>query len=137
MEAGAVGKGGEIFVLDMGEPVKIVYLAEQMIRLTGKIPGEDVDIVFTGLRPGEKLFEELFYENEPLVATAYDKIKLVQAPASGLDNLGDLIKEFQHACDNYDNARVGELLWSLIPQHKVQVDRGLVSNVIPLPTVAK
>lgn len=137
MEAGAVGKGGEIFVLDMGEPVKIVYLAEQMIRLTGKIPGQDVDIVFTGLRPGEKLFEELFYDNEPLVATAYDKIKLVQAPGRGLDNLDNLINEFQYACDTYDNARVGELLWSLIPQHKIQADQDLGSNVIPLTMVVK
>jgi len=137
MEAGAVGKGGEIFVLDMGEPVKISYLAEQMIRLAGKVPGEDVDIVFTGLRPGEKLYEELFYDDEPLVATSYDKIKLVQAPTKGLDNIDNLIREFQNACDAYDNARVSELLWSLIPQHKVQLDRSSESNVIPLPVVAK
>ena len=137
MEAGAVGKGGEIFVLDMGESVKIVYLAEQMIRLTGKVPGEDVDIVFTGLRPGEKLYEELFYDNETLIATAYDKIRLVQAPTKGLDNIDNLIKEFRSACDTYDNARVNELLWRLIPQHKVPVDRVSESNVIPLPTLAK
>jgi len=137
MEAGTVGKGGEIFVLDMGEPVKISYLAEQMIRLAGKVPGEDVDIAFTGLRPGEKLYEELFYDDESLVATSYDKIKLVQAPTKGLDNIDNLIREFQNACDAYDNARVSELLWSLIPQHKVQLDRSSESNVIPLPVVAK
>ncbi|MBL1294202.1 MAG: polysaccharide biosynthesis protein, partial [Thiotrichales bacterium] len=137
MEAGAVGKGGEIFVLDMGEPVKITYLAEQMIRLAGKVPGEDVDIVFTGLRPGEKLYEELFYDNEPLVATNYDKIKLVQAPAKGLENLDHLISEFRDACDAYDNKRVNELLWNLIPQHKTQHDQSLGSNVIPISKVVK
>lgn len=137
MEAGAVGKGGEIFVLDMGEPVKISYLADQMIRLAGKIPGEDVDIVFTGLRPGEKLYEELFYDDEPLVSTDYDKIKLVQAPAKGLDDLDNLINEFRDACDVYDNKRVNELLWNLIPQHKVQHDQITVSNVIPMSKAVK
>ena len=137
MEAGAVGKGGEIFVLDMGEPVKISYLADQMIRLAGKIPGEDVDIVFTGLRPGEKLYEELFYDDEPLVATDYDKIKLVQAPTKGLDDLDNLINEFRDACDVYDNKRVNELLWNLIPQHKVQHDQITVSNVIPMSKAVK
>lgn len=137
MEAGSVGKGGEIFVLDMGEPVKISYLAEQMIRLAGKIPGEDVDITYTGLRPGEKLYEELFYDDEPLVATAYDKIKLVQAPAKGLDALDELINKFRQACDAYDHKRVNELLWGLVPQHKITPDLGPRSNVIPIQKVVK
>ncbi len=137
MEAGSVGKGGEIFVLDMGEPIKISYLAEQMIRLAGKVPGEEVDIVFTGLRPGEKLYEELFYDDEPLVATDYDKISLVQAPTKGLQNIDSLIQEFSEACDTYDSKRVKELLWSLIPRHKVTRDSNRESNVIPMPKVAK
>jgi FlaA1/EpsC-like NDP-sugar epimerase len=64
MQAAVIGQGGEIFVLDMGEPVKIRYLAEQMIRLAGREPGRDVAIEYTGLRPGEKLFEELFYRQD-------------------------------------------------------------------------
>ena len=59
LQAGAMGEGGEIFILDMGEPVRILDLAEEMITLTGLRPYDDIDIVFTGLRPGEKLFEEL------------------------------------------------------------------------------
>lgn len=137
MEAGSVGKGGEIFVLDMGEPIKICYLAEQMIRLAGKVPGEDVDIVFTGLRPGEKLYEELFYDDEPLISTDHDKISLVQAPARDLQNIDSLIQEFNEACDAYDSKRVNELLWSLIPQHKVTRESSRESNVIPMPKVAK
>lgn len=74
LQAGALGEGGEIFVLDMGEPVKIVDLAEKMIRLSGKKIEEDIHIAFTGLRPGEKMFEELFYQGEPLQQTKVQKV---------------------------------------------------------------
>ncbi len=69
LQAGAYAKGGEIFVLDMGEPVKILILAENLIRLSGYIPYEDIDIVFTGLRQGEKLYEELLMEEEGMQST--------------------------------------------------------------------
>src|SRR5699024_4686572 len=78
LQAGVLGRGGEVFVLDMGEPVRIGFLAEQLIRLAGKEPGRDVEIVYTGLRPGEKLFEELFHENESYATTAHEKIFLSQ-----------------------------------------------------------
>ncbi len=74
LEAGAMAHGGEIFVLDMGAPVKITTLAENLIRMYGKIPYKDVPIVFTGLRPGEKLFEELLMDEEGLKSTANEKI---------------------------------------------------------------
>ena len=74
LEAGAMAKGGEIFVLDMGAPVKITTLAENLIRMYGKVPYKDVPIVFTGLRPGEKLFEELLMDEEGLVSTDNKKI---------------------------------------------------------------
>jgi len=64
LQAAVLGAGGEIFVLDMGQPIKIRYLAEQLIRLAGKIPGKDIEIVYTGLRPGEKLHETLYSASE-------------------------------------------------------------------------
>src|SRR5262249_10861925 len=74
MQAGAMGRGGEIFVLDMGEPVKIVELARDLIRLSGMNPDRDIEIVFTGVRPGEKLFEELAVDEENVDKTKHPKI---------------------------------------------------------------
>lgn len=79
LQAGAMGTGGEIFVLDMGEPLRIKHLAEQMVRLSGLEPDRDVKIQYTGLRPGEKLFEELFHENEGLRGTGHAKLLLADA----------------------------------------------------------
>jgi len=78
IQAGALAKGGEIFVLDMGEPVKILDLARDMIRLSGLEPGVDIKIEFTGLRPGEKLYEEIMLNEEGLTATKYKKIYIAK-----------------------------------------------------------
>ena len=73
LQAASMAHGGEIFVLDMGEPVKIVTLAENLIRMYGKVPYQDVEIKFTGLRPGEKLYEELLMNEEGLPSQAQPK----------------------------------------------------------------
>jgi FlaA1/EpsC-like NDP-sugar epimerase len=77
LQAACMGRGGDIYLLDMGEPVPIVELAEELIRLSGLEPYEDIDIVFTGLRPGEKLYEELLIAGENVLATAHEKIKVL------------------------------------------------------------
>ncbi len=120
MQAETVGVGGEVFVLDMGEPVRITYLAEQMIRLSGKQPGKDIAIEFVGLRPGEKLFEELFHGEEALVETGYDKLRLAKARIYDHDLWAKQIEALGVACRQPDQKLLLELLKSLVPEFAAQ-----------------
>ena len=133
MQAAVIGEGGEIFVLDMGEPVKISYLAEQMIRLSGKVPGEDIQIVYTGLRPGEKLYEELFYDQEDHMPTSHDKILLARSFECDWESLNNDIRALEEACESYDDARLHELLDKLVPQQTAQ--QNMNNNVINLDRI--
>ncbi len=116
LQASVIGKGGEIFVLDMGEPVKIAYLAEQLIRLSGKKLGEDIKIVYTGLRPGEKLYEELFHDAEKLAETGYPKIMLAHCRQVDKEVLEQVLGAMQVACDESDDKSLRELLARLVPE---------------------
>jgi FlaA1/EpsC-like NDP-sugar epimerase len=120
MQAAVIGDGGEVFVLDMGEPVKIRYLAEQMIRLSGREPGREVQIQYVGLRPGEKLFEELFYDAEDLVATSHPKIRVAQgADAVLADRPGVCtvwLDDLRQAVEQQQTERLRDLLAELIPE---------------------
>ena len=118
MQAETVGEGGEVFVLDMGEPVKIVYLAEQMIRLSGKVPGEDISIEFVGLRPGEKLYEELFHDEEQLMETGFSKLSLAKARIYDNDTWFETINELTVACQDQNHSRTLSLLKDLVPEFK-------------------
>lgn len=116
LQAMANGSGGEIFVLDMGEPIKIMYLAEQIIRLAGKIPGKDVHIKFIGLRPGEKLFEELFHASEQLVPTEHEKLFKARFRQINWDDLAQTMAHIQQACQNNQKKRLLALLKMLVPE---------------------
>lgn len=116
LQAGVLGRGGEVFVLDMGEPVRIGFLAEQLIRLAGKEPGRDIEIVYTGLRPGEKLFEELFHEDESYATTAHEKIFLSQGASQGLDGIDDKLRRAEAAVMRYDNNELRSILLELVPE---------------------
>lgn len=119
-QAAVLGQGGEIFVLDMGEPVLIRYLAEQMIRLAGKEPERDISIVYTGLREGEKLFEELFHEHEAYASTAHSKIFLAQHRATQADRLAALLKKAQQAVFAYDEPELLRIISELVPEFSSQ-----------------
>ena len=134
MQAAFLGQGGEIFVLDMGEPIKIRYLAEQMIKLAGKTVEQDIKIIYTGLRPGEKLYEECFYSDETLQSTVHSKILRAQSQRHHF-------LEMQDACNQirllYDNAETQDedfvrLLKKLVPEYQDNQDRdkGNVAYVV-------
>jgi FlaA1/EpsC-like NDP-sugar epimerase len=116
MQSAVLGSGGEIYVLDMGEPVKITYLAEQLIRLSGKEPGKDIQIVYTGLRPGEKLFEELFHELEPYEQTKHEKIFLAHPRESNWEGLSSDLRDADLAVRQYDTIKLQNILLRLVPE---------------------
>ena len=93
LEAGVMGKGGEIYIFDMGSPVKIVNLARKMIRLAGYLPEVDIKIEYTGLRPGEKLYEELLNHKEKTTKTHNEKIMVATVQEFDFDNIAPLIDE--------------------------------------------
>lgn len=122
LEAGAMAKGGEIFVLDMGAPVKITTLAENLIRMYGKVPYKDVKIVFTGLRPGEKLFEELLMNEEGLESTANKKIFIGNQIDINAEEMLAKLQTLRKAAEENDRNKTVELLSNLVPTFNHQVN---------------
>jgi FlaA1/EpsC-like NDP-sugar epimerase len=122
LQAGALGSGGEIFILDMGEPVKIVDLAEDMIRLSGLVPYEDIDIVYTGARRGEKLFEELEINGENLVTTHHPKIFIGKIATYSESQVSDILSALRTAVDQNDPNQIRTLFNSFLPEASVSAD---------------
>ncbi|MBT4933449.1 MAG: polysaccharide biosynthesis protein [Rhodospirillaceae bacterium] len=118
MEDGEHLHDGKIFVLDMGEPVLIMDLARQMIRLAGLVPDEDIDIKITGLRPGEKLFEEMFHGGEPLVETGQSGILLAAPRAADAAMIALAIENLTAAARDNDTTRVMTLIGDLVPEYQ-------------------
>lgn len=114
---------GKIFVLDMGEPIKILDLAHQMIVLAGLQPNEDIKIIYTGLRPGEKLYEELFYGDEALIKTKIEGIMLASPRSSDFGILNKTINELHEKCQIYDKESVIASLKHLVPEYQGRVDQ--------------
>jgi FlaA1/EpsC-like NDP-sugar epimerase len=142
LQAGALGKGAEIFILEMGTPVKIADMARDLIRLSGKKPGQDIEIRFTKMRPGEKLYEELISEGEGIVQTEHEKILVLRAhgaerrgqSAEGSDAsmwngygdqegyrtwLMDQLKELYALAEKYDGCAIKRKLKEIVPEYEI------------------
>ena len=122
LQAGALGTGGEIFILDMGEPVKILDLAEDMIRLSGLTPYEDIDIVFTGVRKGEKLFEELEITGENLEKTHHPKIFIGKIAAYPNEQVDRIVRSFSDAVEDADEHQIRSLFNEFLPEATITID---------------
>ncbi|MFC5871287.1 NDP-sugar epimerase, includes UDP-GlcNAc-inverting 4,6-dehydratase FlaA1 and capsular polysaccharide biosynthesis protein EpsC [Chryseobacterium arachidis] len=118
LQAGTMGKGGEIFVFDMGEPVKILDLAKRMIKLSGFEPNIDIKIIYTGLRPGEKLYEELLSDGAKTLPTHNEKIMISKDPSTEFNEINLLINLVTKASIRRDKVEVVKLLKTIVPEFK-------------------
>ncbi len=118
LEASTLGKGGEIFCFDMGAPVKIADLAKNMIRLAGFQPGKDIEIVYTGLRPGEKLYEELLNQKELTLPTANEKIMVANVRENDYDSMSKLIDELIHSAQKGLTFPSVKMMKQIVPEFK-------------------
>lgn len=122
LQAGALGTGGEIFILDMGEPIKILDLAEDMIRLSGLQPYEDIDIIFTGIRKGEKLFEELEITGESLLKTKHPKIFIGKIAAYSPEEVAQIVGSFRQALSENDREKIRNLFNHFLPEANISME---------------
>jgi FlaA1/EpsC-like NDP-sugar epimerase len=118
LQAGAMGEGGEIFILEMGTPVKIVDMARDLIRLSGFEPDQDIKIEFVGLRPGEKLFEELITEGEGIVPTSHERIMVLRGRPCDLSHLNGLIDEIAALAYQQDSAAIKSKLQEMVEDYR-------------------
>jgi FlaA1/EpsC-like NDP-sugar epimerase len=123
LEAGTMGKGGEIFIFDMGKPVKIIDLARKMILLSGMQPGKDIEIVFSGLREGEKLYEELLNQSEDTIPTHHEKILIGKVEPYAYDEINRYIELFFDLVHDKNELKMVALMKELIPEFKSNYSR--------------
>ena len=118
LQAGSMGNGGEIFILDMGVPIKIADMAKDLIRLSGFEPNEDIDIKFVGLRPGEKLYEELITEGEGIVNTSHEKIMVLKGAPCELNILNGRMERMKRLMEMQDSDGIRAALKEILPEYK-------------------
>ena len=118
IQAAAAGNGGETFVLDMGNQVKIVDLAENLIRLSGFVPYKEIKIKFTGLRPGEKLYEELFDESEKAISTSREKLRIASTTCPSIEDINEVISKLKYCVKHNQADQVIPILQELVHNFK-------------------
>ena len=121
MQAGAIGQGGEIFVLDMGSQVRILDLAHELIRRNGLVPGEDIDVSFSGIRPGEKLYEELANDDDQTRPTAHAKIRVWQLPRASAEQVGKGLETLWGAAVGGNAGEAVTALAECVPEYRVEM----------------
>jgi FlaA1/EpsC-like NDP-sugar epimerase len=129
LEAGTMGKGGEVFIFDMGKSVRILDLAKKMIWLSGLEPGKDIDIVFTGLREGEKLYEELLTKQENTLPTHHDKIMIARVQEHKYVEFNKYIELFYDLIDDKNELKMVALMKELVPEYKSNYSRYEVLDI--------
>ncbi len=117
LEAGSLGQGGEVFMFDMGKSVKIIDLAKKMIKLSGLELGKDIQIVFTGLRPGEKLYEELIYKDENHLPTPHKKIMIAKVNSYNENEIQIRLNDLWRALESFDNYQIVKQLKKIVPEY--------------------
>ncbi len=136
LQAGAMGRGGEVFILKMGDPIKIKDLAYRLIELAGLRPEIDIKIEYSGLRLGEKLYEELLTEIEGTVTTRHEKILVIDKEESYNSDLIDKIKELQDQIFNFTNAQIRFILKSHVPEYQPQKEIMMIQKKSQLITAS-
>lgn len=131
MQAGAMGQGGEIFILDMGTPIKIADMARDLIRLSGFEPDVDIPIRFVGLRPGEKLYEELITKGEGIVPTHHEKILVLKGTVCDLGLLNGDIDRLVALADEQDGEGIKRMLKRIVPEYTPDDNEAGVGDGIP------
>ena len=131
LQAASFAHGGEIFVLDMGDPVRIYDMAKNLIRLSGLQPGKDIDIVFTGLRPGEKLYEELLMNEEGLKKTAHNKIYIGEPFFRSMDELQEKLVILKKAVESEDNDTVRAAIAKVVPTYQENRQKSTGEGIAP------
>jgi len=116
LQAGTMGQGGEIYVFDMGKPIKILDLAKRMIKLSGYTPDVDIKIDFIGLRPGEKLYEELLTDNSTTIPTHHEKIMISKDPLMEFEDIEILCKQIMRSAIKKDRLQVVKILKTIVPE---------------------
>jgi FlaA1/EpsC-like NDP-sugar epimerase len=117
LQAGSMGDGGEIFILDMGTPIKIDDMARDVIRLSGFEPDGDINIEYIGLRPGEKLYEELITEGEGVIPTNHEKIMVLKGIECNIDLLNGGIDELARLAYEQDAEKIRQKLQEIVPEY--------------------
>ncbi|MGG5207961.1 polysaccharide biosynthesis protein [Chryseobacterium sp. MIQD13] len=131
LQAGTMGQGGEIYVFDMGKPIKILDLAKRMIKLSGYTPDVDVKIDFIGLRPGEKLYEELLTDNSTTIPTHHEKILISRDPVMEFEDIEILCKQIMRAAIKKDSLQVVKILKIIVPEFKSNNSEFEILDKIP------